>query len=356
MGSKRKRGAKDGANVAPVTQKRSKTETSSSAAPTNDILEKRPFVETPIGDDRKREAALYEMLGSEDGNERIEAADCIVSALLTGEDTSETIIQRHLDRRLFRGLASGRNASRLGFSLVITEILSQLLGKEDLARKKYPGLTFENILQLLVEKTEPVGSIPGQEERDHFFGQLFGLECFVRSRILFSDMSRWDTVLDLILKLGSKKIWLRSQCGWILVQALDQMNQKQVEGMLQKIADSGLATTSEGIAIWLVALKRYPNINVKPWRNPLQRKSLGDVAAILKESFQDSSLTNGEKPATNNKSTWSAQLHFVWDIILAHFTESQGDADGEFEQFWNRVVDGTCIGPLSLDLKETNYS
>ncbi|KAI9171461.1 DNA polymerase V [Paramyrothecium foliicola] len=350
MGGKRKRGTKEAANGSAATQKRSKSETKAPANSANPILEKRPFVETPIGDERKREAALYELLGSEDANERIEAADVIISGLLGGEGASEAVVQRHLDRRLFRGLASGRNASRLGFSLVITEILSQLFGKEDIARSRYPGLTFEKTLELLVEKTEPVGSIPGQEERDHFFGLLFGLECFLRSKILFDDISRWQTVLELLLKLGTKKVWLRSQCGWILVQALNQMSQKQVEGMLRTVTDSGMATTPEGIAIWLVALKRFPEINVKPWKNPLQKKSLGDVAAILKESFQDSSRSNGDKATTNSgQSTWTAQLHFVWDIILAHFAESQDDTPDEFEQFWFRVVDEGLFSKNATD-------
>ena len=80
---------------------------------------------------------------------------------------------RHLEKRLFRGLASGRNASRLGFSLVLTEIMSQLFGEKDLANSKYTGLPFDRVLGILLEKTQSVGSVPGQEERDHFFGQLF---------------------------------------------------------------------------------------------------------------------------------------------------------------------------------------
>jgi DNA polymerase phi len=348
MAGKRKRVVKDGAATAPVTQKRSKTETPAAAAATSALLEKRPFVETPIGDERKREASLYELLGSEDGNERIEAADCIISGLLSGEGVSENVLQRHLDRRLFRGLASGRNASRLGFSLVITEILSQLLGKEDLASTKYPGLTFEKILKLLVDKTEPVGSIAGQEERDHFFGQLFGLECFVRSRILFGEKAHWNTVLSLLLKIGSKKIWLRSQCGWILVQALDQMDRKQTENMLERIAEIGLANTPEGIAIWMMALKRHPDLNVKPWRHPLQKKTLGDIAAILKESFQDAPKTNGEKPVANTQSTWTAQLHFAWDVILAHFANGE-NVETDLELFWNRVVDDGFFSKNATD-------
>ncbi len=123
-------------------------------------LEKRPFVETPTGEERKREASLYDYLGSEDETERIAAADRIISSLLGPEPVPEPVLERHFDRRLFRGLASGRNASRLGFSLVITELLNQLFGEKNMASSHFPGLTFEKALRILMDKTQPVGSIP----------------------------------------------------------------------------------------------------------------------------------------------------------------------------------------------------
>lgn len=343
MSGKRKRGAKEGSNAAQKPQKRSKSDSSSKATTkkqTKPSLEKSPFVETPLGDERKREANLYELLGSEDENDRIEAADCIISSLLGDECVSETVLQRHLDRRLFRGLASGRNASRLGFSLVLTELLSQLFGEKDLAESKYTGLTFDKVLSILTEKIQVIGNIPGQEERDHYFGQLFGIECFVRAGILFSDISRWNTILDLLLKLASKKVWLRSQCGWMIVQSVQQMTKKNVAATLEKVSEAGLAKTPEGVAIWLVSLDRFPDLKVKPWPNPLSTKYLGDLAAVLKESFQDFSKDQGDKSQKNKQASWSAQLHFVWDVILAHYVKKGGAGAEEFEQFWTRVVDG----------------
>ncbi|KAF4987295.1 hypothetical protein FDECE_15481 [Fusarium decemcellulare] len=346
QGGKRKRAAKDGSNSASKPQKRNKNDSNSPAngvAPQKPSLEKSPFVESPLGDERKREAGLYELLGSEDANERIEAADCIVSSLLDGEGVSEAVLQRHLDRRLFRGLASGRNASRLGFSLVLTELLGQLFGEKALAESKYEGLTFDKVLQILTEKTQAVGNIPGQEERDHFFGQLFGIESFVRAGILFRDISRWNTVLDLLLKLANKKVWLRSQCGWVIVQSIEQMKQKEAEATLEKVASASLAKTPEGVAIWIVALSRFPDLKVKPWRNPLSKKSYGDLAAVLRESFQDFSKDPNERGQKNKQASWSAQLHFVWDVLLAHYVKEGEDGAEDFEQFWSRVVDDSLF-------------
>ncbi|KND95216.1 DNA polymerase V [Tolypocladium ophioglossoides CBS 100239] len=353
MAGKRKRGAKDGSNSGPGARKRAKSDSKSSApsAVTKPILDKIPFVEMPTGEDRKREAALYDLLGSEDESDRIEAADCIVSSLLGGDGVSEPVLQRHLDRRLFRGLASGRNASRLGFSLVLAEILGQLFGADGSLVSKYSGLTFDKVLGLLVDKTQAVGNIPGKEERDHYFGQLFGIECFVRSQTLFTDTSRWNAVLDLLLQLGNRKVWLRSQCGWVLVQAIEQMSKEEVEGTLLKIADSGLAKTPEGVAAWLVALSRCPDLKLKPWHNPLSSKSLSDLAAVLKESFKDSGKDSNDKAQNGGKQAgWTAQLHFVWDIILGCYIKGGAEAgvDG-LSQFWNRVVDDGLFSRNATD-------
>ncbi|QYT00940.1 DNA polymerase V (Phi) [Trichoderma simmonsii] len=353
MGSKRKRGAKEAPIATPNAQKKAKNVASPIVpvvAAAKPPLEKAPFVETPTIEERKREGLLYEHLGSEDDNDRIEAADCIISGLLGGEGVAEAVLQRHLDRRLFRGLASGRNASRIGFSLVITEILSQLFGdKEPSLAEKYPGLTFDKVLGFLLEKAQIVGNIPGQEERDIFFGQLFGIECFVKSRTLFSEPSRWNTILEELLKLSNKKVWLKSQCGWVLVQALQQMDQAHAKSTLEKLSSAGVAKTPEGVAVWLVALNRFPDLKVKPWQHPLSRKTLGDLTAILKESFNDSSKNPSSNSRNNQQASWTAQLHFVWDLILNHYLKA-GDSEVEdFAHFWGRVVDDGLFSKQATD-------
>lgn len=348
MAGKRKRGPKDGAKPGANACKKAKNDgkPSGRAAPPKPTLDKTAFVEAPTGDDRKREAALYELLGSEDEGDRLEAADCIVSSLLGGDGVPEAVLLRHLDRRLFRGLASGRNASRVGFSLVIAEILGQLFREGSEAGARYPGLTFDEVVGLLVDKTQAVGNIPGQEERDHYFGQLFGLECFVRSGAVFAESSRWHRILGLLLKLSSKKIWLRSQCGWVWVQALEQMHRDDADKTLASIAGAGLAKTPEGVAAWLVVLGRFRDLKPKPWQNPLAPKSLGDLAAVLKESFKDNFKGSDKDPndksqANGKQASWTAQLHFVWDIIIRCYVTGAAAADvGGLEQFCNRVIDG----------------
>jgi DNA polymerase phi len=361
MGNKRKRSSKDvlvGAQPAPKRVKQ-KTDARNGSAKQQSTkgskaLDKSPFSERPTGDDRKREAHLYELLGSEDTNDRINAADAIISGLLPEEAVPEAVLQRHLAKRLFRGLASGRNASRLGFSLVLTELLSQLFGKKDLA-SRYPELTFDKVLQILVDKTRPSGSIPGQEGRDHYFGQLFGIECFVRANILFKEKTRWLSILDLLLNLSEKKVWLRPQCGWVIVEAMKHMKPKLASATLKTLAEKGHGQTPEGVGIWIAAMDRFGDelkLPSKPWSNPLSTTSLPDLTQSLKDSGRDTSNDGEAAPGKPKHNNWTAQLHFVWDIILNHFKALEPTdpaSAAEFGQFWARVVDDSFFSKNASD-------
>jgi DNA polymerase phi len=344
MGGKRKRGgAKGNANGEnqPSKKKAKNGEPQPAPVPTNlEELDKSPFA----GEDRKREAHIYNLLGSYDNAEHIAAADALITGVLSSD---EEVLQRHLEKRLFRGLASSRNASRVGFSLVLTEILSQLFGDKALSESKFPNLTFDKVLSILLEKTQASGNLPGQEERDFCFGQLFGLQCFVEAKILFgTDSSRWLTILDLLLKLANKKVWLRSHCAWVIVQTLPQMGQTKAEETLKKLVDANWGKSAEGVGIWLKAASCYPKMKLpsKPWTNPLAPKSLPELANVLKENVKQDTGNQEAAAANAVASNWNSQLHFVWDLILEFFlgrldTSKAPDAE-HFKLFWGTVVDG----------------
>ncbi|KAI5861681.1 DNA polymerase phi-domain-containing protein [Durotheca rogersii] len=355
MGSKRKRGAsKTGANGGEPAPKHAKTShtTSTEVLPTPDLdLEKTPFTETLASESRKREAKIYQLLGSADSDERIAAADALVTGLLV---SPEAALVRHLDSRLFRGLASSRNASRLGFSLVLTEILAQLFGEKNLSGSKYPGITFDKALNILVERTTADNHVPGQEERDCYFGRLFGLQCFVESRILFTEESRWPQVLDLLLKMAEKKAWMRSHCGWIIVESLPQMGQGRAEETLRKLSSVGLGKTAEGVGIWTRALSCYPNLKTpeKPWRDPLSPSVIPEVARVLKENVARDS--GEDAPIIKaRQGGWNPQLHFVWDLILAVFGNGSGkETKDKLRLFWNTAIDDGLFSKTASDAQK----
>ncbi|KAK5634132.1 hypothetical protein RRF57_009846 [Xylaria bambusicola] len=351
---KRKRGANKagGVNGQP-SQKRSKPGEPATNGPRSIPLDldNSPFAEENTGENRKREARIYDLLGSLDNDERLAAADALITGLLAG---SEPALKRHLEKRLFRGLASSRNASRLGFSLVITELLRQLFDSSDVPSSKFPGLTFDKVLSILVDATSIGGNVPGQEERDYFFGRLFGVQCFVEAKILFANSTRWPKLLELLLDMAQKKVWIRSHCGWVIVECLPQMGQERAEAAVRGFADQGLGKTAEGVGIWLRARSCYPSIKLpaKPWTDPLSPASLPEVARVLRENVANDNGEDATAPKLK-QSNWTAQLHFVWDLILATLLESsvtdQKSTKDQVKLFWTTVIDDGLFSKNASD-------
>lgn len=360
MGSKRKRAAKGGAKDNQPSRKRSKTgpapgEDQAATKPQDLDLDTSPFSEKPSVEDRKREAEIYELLGSAEGSERIAAASALITGLLKSEEPG---LERHLEKRLFRGLASSRNAARIGFCFVLTEIISQLFGKEALAKTKYPSLTFDRVLAILIEKTEPIGNLTGQERRDMYFGRFFGLQCFVEAKVLFGSdeySERWPAILDKVLKLADEKGWIRSECGWLIVQALPQMGPEKAAATMQELINKKRGKTAEGVGIWLKAMDCYPDMKIptKPWSDPIATKSLPELANVLRENAQQNDGSDHPDALQNKQSHWAAQLHFVWDLIVDRFVKqmSKGTARSveEFKLFWSTVVDDSFFSKSATD-------
>jgi len=342
MGSKRKRTAKEMANPDQAPQKKSKIEASSrhdipKAAKGKLFLDKSPFKENLAREDHERERQLYKLLGSEDVEDRIKAADVIVSVLLDGDGVPTPVFKRHLEGRLFRGLASGNNAARVGFGYVLAELLGQLFGEKDLASTRYPELTFDKVLGMLIEKTQ--GPENMREGRDNLWGQLFGLQTFVQAGILFQDVARLEAVLGLLLDLGNKKLWLRSQSAFIVAQAIPKMDRGEVERTLEKVSQAGIAKSLEGLGIWLAAAEHFPKLELpKPWKHPLSSKSLQDVVAVLKSSDKEPPKDE-EGAGGQQQRNASAQLHFAWDLVFHRLLKSKRRKTADFELFWDRVVD-----------------
>ena len=102
---------------------------------------------------------IYEDLASVDENIRLKAAQTLLTNFVAdGKSTGEQL--NEIVRRLLRGLCSGRKAARLGFSVVLTELLAELLGPN---RRNVAG--FQNALELiesLRKQSQVSGNVSGQ--------------------------------------------------------------------------------------------------------------------------------------------------------------------------------------------------
>jgi len=101
---------------------------------------------------------IYEDLANIDEKIRLKACHSLlinfVSETANGDQLNKILT------RLFRGLCSGRKAARLGFSVALTEILTELLGPRG---RKVPGSqSIPDLIRTLQEQTRTSGNVSGQ--------------------------------------------------------------------------------------------------------------------------------------------------------------------------------------------------
>ncbi|KAL8784603.1 MAG: hypothetical protein Q9213_003858 [Squamulea squamosa] len=316
----------------------------------------RPSIDTQL-------VEIYEDLANEDEKTRFKAAHAFLTKFSLRTNHSSEQLSEAV-RRLVRGLCSGRKAARIGFSIALTEFLSQQWGDV----RNTDGTSYiSQLIDVLIKQTETTGNVAGQEERDHQFGRLFGAEAFIKSGILFqvdAPANTWDRTLDVIYEAAKKKPWLREECGWILYGAAQTISEgdhdpRFIQTLVNKLVESGLAKTPEGIAIWLKVQVDIPEIELPTdiWRggSPLLPRHRSKLAKILKET------TSAERPDEKNeqisqRGSWTSRIHFAWTVILAELTkENHSQARGRkseiisLEEFWQVAVDEHLFASTSSD-------
>ncbi|KAK5465368.1 DNA-directed DNA polymerase [Exophiala xenobiotica] len=317
---------------------------------------------------RKREVDLelvqvYEHLADDNEDIRLRAAHTLVAKIfkpgVTSDDQTTTIL-----KRLFRGLCSSRKSARLGFSVALTELLSQLSLAGDLPAS--------SLVDILETQTVPEGGTSGQDERDHYFGRVFGAGAVLKSGFLFRkpNPDQWKRVLDLICDLAIKKPWLRQECGWVVLTSIasggpDVPEQFAIDSVEVLVANK-LIRTPEGLAIWLTTARLFPHANLPKsvWKHgdPLATKDVNLLADILKDA-RSQSQADAESEAQGS-ARWSATLHFAWDVVLGELFRDSGpashngshnglhsvtDKNGRvtFALFWQKAVDESLFSPKS---------
>ncbi|KAL8715990.1 MAG: hypothetical protein Q9220_000657 [cf. Caloplaca sp. 1 TL-2023] len=296
---------------------------------------------------------IYEDLANENEEVRLKAAHAFLVKFSPQNDCTEDQLAEAL-RRLIRGLCSSRQAARLGFSVALTEFLTQHWGNN--SNDEHGQQQISEIIETFVKQTETAGNSSGQEERDHHFGRLFGAEALIKSGIIFRpsvSAIAWPKVLDIIYEAPKKKIWLREECGYILygsVQTLLAENRDPdfAQTLINKLCDYDLTKTAEGVAIWLKIRTDFPEVTLPrdQWRkeNPLHRKEKSRLARILKES--SSNGTNETDQEVSSKGSWTPKIHFAWNVILTELireksaeVHKQTKNNIRLEEFWNEAVD-----------------
>ncbi|BCS23970.1 DNA-directed DNA polymerase POL5 [Aspergillus puulaauensis] len=308
---------------------------------------------------------IYEDLASENDEVRLRAAQALVSQFTPDKNPEDEQIQKTL-QRLFRGLCSSRKAARIGFSIALTEVLSQVFAAG--VERPSAALDVPGVLGIWESVSNAAASESKQEQKDHHFGRLFGAEAIIKSSILFSPRAlfpEWKKVLGLVFDLAKKKPWIREECGWIVYRCIHDISSqkadaKLVETALQILCSNDLARTPEGVAIWLAAKDRFPGISFpsKVWKHddPLDSKERNQLVKAMKESSSADSEGEGEKGAKAS-GVWNSKLHFAWDAALLSLnstakqsSKSKGSASRlSFADFWTEVVDNGLFASASSE-------
>ena len=100
---------------------------------------------------------LYEDLASEKDEIRLKAAQGLVSQFTPDQNPADEQIKKVLSR-LFRGLCSSRKAARIGFSIALTEILTQVFSSP----RETSRFGLADALQLWEAQSNSNGSESGQ--------------------------------------------------------------------------------------------------------------------------------------------------------------------------------------------------
>ncbi|CAG8051443.1 unnamed protein product [Penicillium olsonii] len=303
---------------------------------------------------------LYEDLASEKDDIRLKAAQGLVSQFTPDKNPADEQIKKVLSR-LFRGLCSSRKAARIGFSIALTEILTQVFTSP----RETSRFGFADALKLWESQSNSSGSESGQEQRDHLFGRLFGAEAVIKSSVLFQPtvpFEHWSQVIDLVFELAQKKPWIREECGWIIYQCIydlagRKMDNKYVEVALERLCSHDLARSPEGISIWLAAKDMFPEATFpsKVWKHddPLDTKERSSLSKIMKESGAGASESENKTNAAKSSGVWNSKLHFAWDAVLSRTSleskEKSKKSRLSFADFWVEVVDNGLFAAASSD-------
>lgn len=169
-------------------------------------------------------------------------------------------------------------------------------------------------------------------------------------------------ILDIVYEAARKKPWLREECGWILYGAVQKLSEREgcltfIQILIDKLCQSGLAKTPEGIAIWLKVQAECPKAELPDgvWRKnkPLHPKEKSKLARILKEA-PTGSRSEDHRERVLQKGNWSPKIHFVWNVILSELIHGRL-ANGSsidtritaFADFWQEAVDGQSMWILT---------
>ncbi len=280
-------------------------------------------------------AALYEELADEVQDVRIKAAARLLKSITQDPDEFEEKLDS-AEKRLTRGLCSGRKAARLGFSIALAEVLRRKFNRSS---GTADGIMVAPTLQNIAKCTEPDGDVGGQEKRDHLLGRCFAYQAVLQSDVGLHDElppKQWDALTYAIFGLANEKAWLRREVGsmlhdYITSKTGSKLSDARVFALMEAAGRKKLLKTPEGVGLWFATRQQFPRANPQPkvWHHddPLSSKEHQSLAKIMLEGDSD------DVPAAKRSGSRQTFPSFAWRIMLQYWDND--DHAKHFEKFWD---------------------
>ncbi|GFR06092.1 myb-binding protein 1A-like protein [Trichonephila clavata] len=201
---------------------------------------------------------LFGKLANNNSEKRIKACVNILNILRRKQGEAEnknepTKELQYCVERLVKGLASSRESARLGFSLLLTELL-----------KHFDIILIEDVLDLVKQH---LSLTPLLEKKDAIFGQLFAYSSIVRSGRL-ANHSHLSYVIEALNDLWLGRSYIMIASYEILLNILSQINEETFSENVWPVLKKKLAFEREESSadlIWplFVCVRMFPVVTKK---------------------------------------------------------------------------------------------
>ncbi|KXS11653.1 hypothetical protein M427DRAFT_72754 [Gonapodya prolifera JEL478] len=329
----------------------------------------------------KQQKSRENLKGKDQEKQRTEESDTLVEFDAVLDQLCSSSVSYTL-KRLLRGLPSSREGARQGFAVALTELLVVI-----------PFVPITYVLETLLRHTDVTGSMSGQEEREMYFGRVFGVMSVVSSGRLshlnvegetdgsgqIGNVKRVDSkkgkkkkgpsgdeqakdeskvaqispdvafatpnevlrMTVLLVEWSEKKSFLREVCYRVLVDLVEQLSQTPagktlLEPVVQSVyGASGISKSPYDSPedLWLACRLEDIDVTITALPKPvLSSAALPRIVEALKSS-----------------SNSHPKVHSVWDCVLQKVVdgEKEGGKRVGFMEFWKAAVEERFLASTS---------
>ena len=189
-----------------------------------------------------------------------QAAEGIISGVMSSQASSELQgpEMKYCIKRLIRGLASDRDGARQGYATALAELI-----------RAFPWLEAASILESIHDIIKIKGqSMNVTEQRNAYFGRIFGYMVLCSSARLFDSDEAVLQVVIQILDLGKKKTYLQELCCEAMFSTITQANLKAIKRQLATTLNERFTSQPQPDCVTLVLAMTLEQHGVKlelPW-------------------------------------------------------------------------------------------